>query len=165
MILVHVNSIYTRFSVCGVLLQILDWLFNNSIFFIIFLFVESADNVEDFIWFYSWYTGHTDAVLEKQALDDQDLDMKQPIIWTRRKIAHASLVVCPFWFLAQYTFNLSLKYTTVTVSFFISLLHRQSYTSTCIWRVHIHASILTCHICTKNVNNIEISLFFRITVI
>ncbi|KAI4365749.1 hypothetical protein MLD38_021709 [Melastoma candidum] len=36
--------------------------------------------------------------------------------WTRTRVAKASLVVGPFWFLAQLTFNLSLKYTTVTVS-------------------------------------------------
>lgn len=36
--------------------------------------------------------------------------------WTRTRVAKASLLVCPFWFLAQLTFNLSLKYTTVTVS-------------------------------------------------
>lgn len=35
--------------------------------------------------------------------------------WTRRRVAKVSLLVCPFWFLAQLTFNLSLKYTTVTV--------------------------------------------------
>lgn len=36
--------------------------------------------------------------------------------WSRREIAHVSLLICPFWFLAQFTFNLSLKYTSVTVS-------------------------------------------------
>lgn len=35
--------------------------------------------------------------------------------WTRMRVAKVSLVICPFWFLAQLTFNLSLKYTTVTV--------------------------------------------------
>ena len=35
--------------------------------------------------------------------------------WTRLRVAKVSLVICPFWFLAQLTFNLSLKYTTVTV--------------------------------------------------
>ncbi|KAL6564587.1 hypothetical protein OROMI_016037 [Orobanche minor] len=34
--------------------------------------------------------------------------------WTRRRVAKVSLLVCPIWFLAQLTFNLSLKYTTVT---------------------------------------------------
>ncbi|KAH0881386.1 hypothetical protein HID58_068780 [Brassica napus] len=34
--------------------------------------------------------------------------------WTRLRVAKVSLVICPFWFLAQLTFNLSLKYTTVT---------------------------------------------------
>lgn len=36
--------------------------------------------------------------------------------WTRTRVAKVSLLICPFWFLAQLTFNLSLKYTTVTVS-------------------------------------------------
>ncbi|KAK4407331.1 putative vacuolar membrane protein [Sesamum angolense] len=34
--------------------------------------------------------------------------------WTRRRTAKVSLLICPFWFLAQLTFNLSLKYTSVT---------------------------------------------------
>lgn len=37
--------------------------------------------------------------------------------WTRTRVAKVSLLICPFWFLAQLSFNLSLKYTTVTVSF------------------------------------------------
>lgn len=36
--------------------------------------------------------------------------------WSRARIAKISLLICPFWFLAQLTFNYSLKYTTVTVS-------------------------------------------------
>lgn len=36
--------------------------------------------------------------------------------WTRARVAKVSMIVCPFWFLAQLTFNLSLRYTTVTVS-------------------------------------------------
>ena len=35
--------------------------------------------------------------------------------WTRTRMAKVSLLICPFWFLAQLSFNLSLKYTTVTV--------------------------------------------------
>lgn len=35
--------------------------------------------------------------------------------WTRCRVAKVSLLICPFWFFAQLTFNLSLKYTTVTV--------------------------------------------------
>ncbi|KAE8692153.1 Kinase superfamily protein [Hibiscus syriacus] len=34
--------------------------------------------------------------------------------WTRTRVAKVSLLICPFWFLAQLAFNLSLKYTTVT---------------------------------------------------
>lgn len=36
--------------------------------------------------------------------------------WTRYRVAIVSLSICPFWFFAQLTFNLSLQYTTVTVS-------------------------------------------------
>jgi len=36
--------------------------------------------------------------------------------WTRTRVAKVSLLICPFWFFAQLAFNLSLKYTTVTVS-------------------------------------------------
>ncbi|KAL6564007.1 hypothetical protein OROHE_005247 [Orobanche hederae] len=40
--------------------------------------------------------------------------------WTRRRVAKISLLVCPIWFLAQLTFNLSLKYTTVTSNTILS---------------------------------------------
>lgn len=40
--------------------------------------------------------------------------------WTRRRMAKVSLQICPFWFLAQLTFNLSLKYTTVTSNTILS---------------------------------------------
>ncbi|KAI3449884.1 hypothetical protein Pfo_006549 [Paulownia fortunei] len=40
--------------------------------------------------------------------------------WTRRRVAKVSLLICPIWFLAQLTFNLSLKYTTVTSNTILS---------------------------------------------
>ncbi|XVE72779.1 hypothetical protein DITRI_Ditri11bG0065900 [Diplodiscus trichospermus] len=40
--------------------------------------------------------------------------------WTRSRVAKVSLLICPFWFLAQLTFNLSLKYTTVTSNTILS---------------------------------------------
>ncbi|CAH9074349.1 unnamed protein product [Cuscuta epithymum] len=40
--------------------------------------------------------------------------------WTRIRVAKVSLLICPFWFLAQLTFNLSLKYTTVTSNTILS---------------------------------------------
>lgn len=60
---------------------------------------------------------------------DQDAERMSPVFgyafaqpgrrhWTRFQVAKVSLLICPFWFLAQLTFNLSLKYTTVTVSIF-----------------------------------------------
>jgi len=49
-------------------------------------------------------------------VDQRGLDEKGR--WTRCRVAKVSLLICPFWFFAQLTFNLSLKYTTVTVSEF-----------------------------------------------
>lgn len=40
--------------------------------------------------------------------------------WTRYQVAKVSLLICPFWFFAQLTFNLSLKYTTVTSNTILS---------------------------------------------
>ncbi|KAL5057524.1 hypothetical protein RYX36_029128 [Vicia faba] len=40
--------------------------------------------------------------------------------WTRCRVAKVSLLICPFWFFAQLTFNLSLKYTTVTSNTILS---------------------------------------------
>ncbi|CAN6173306.1 unnamed protein product [Urochloa humidicola] len=40
--------------------------------------------------------------------------------WTRARVAKVSMIVCPFWFVAQLTFNLSLKYTTVTSNTILS---------------------------------------------
>ncbi|KAI4319328.1 hypothetical protein MLD38_032936 [Melastoma candidum] len=52
--------------------------------------------------------------------DDGDKQVDEKGRWTRMRVAKASLVVCPFWFLAQLTFNLSLKYTTVTSNTILS---------------------------------------------
>lgn len=49
---------------------------------------------------------------ETYAQPGKELDQKGK--WTRSQVAKVSLLICPFWFLAQLTFNLSLKYTTVT---------------------------------------------------
>lgn len=40
--------------------------------------------------------------------------------WTRMRVARVSLLISPFWFLAQLTFNLSLKYTKVTSNTILS---------------------------------------------
>uniref|UniRef100_A0A2P2IVB7 EamA domain-containing protein n=2 Tax=Rhizophora mucronata TaxID=61149 RepID=A0A2P2IVB7_RHIMU len=40
--------------------------------------------------------------------------------WTRTRVAKISLLICPFWFFAQLTFNFSLKYTTVTSNTILS---------------------------------------------
>lgn len=54
----------------------------------------------------------SDQVKDNEYVDQVDAKGR----WTRTRVAKVSLLICPFWFLAQYTFNLSLKYTTVTVS-------------------------------------------------
>lgn len=40
--------------------------------------------------------------------------------WTRIRTAMVALVICPFWFLAQFTFNLSLQYTSVSSNTILS---------------------------------------------
>ncbi|KAK9074857.1 hypothetical protein SSX86_003176 [Deinandra increscens subsp. villosa] len=50
--------------------------------------------------------------------DNGELDSKGR--WTRTRLAKVSLLICPFWFLAQLLFNLSLKYTTVTSNTILS---------------------------------------------
>lgn len=40
--------------------------------------------------------------------------------WTRTRMAKVGLLISPFWFLAQLTFNLSLKYTTITSNTILS---------------------------------------------
>ncbi|CAI7849100.1 unnamed protein product, partial [Closterium sp. NIES-53] len=40
--------------------------------------------------------------------------------WTRGRVAGVSLAICPVWFLAQFTFNLSLAYTSVTSNTILS---------------------------------------------
>lgn len=54
---------------------------------------------------------HDQGVMSEDA--DKGVDARGR--WTRMRVAKVSLLICPFWFLAQLTFNLSLKYTTVTV--------------------------------------------------
>ncbi|XP_009785282.1 thiamine-repressible mitochondrial transport protein THI74-like [Nicotiana tabacum] len=62
----------------------------------------------------------------KLAVADKDLDQSVDTgldakgRWTRSRVAKVSLLICPFWFLAQLTFNLSLKYTTVTSNTILS---------------------------------------------
>lgn len=52
--------------------------------------------------------------------DDVSTGLDSKGRWTRTRVAKASLLICPFWFLAQLTFNLSLKYTTVTSNTILS---------------------------------------------
>ncbi|KAK9944836.1 hypothetical protein M0R45_010385 [Rubus argutus] len=49
---------------------------------------------------------------------DKQMDAKGR--WTRTRVAKVSLLIAPFWFFAQLTFNLSLKYTTVTSNTILS---------------------------------------------
>lgn len=54
----------------------------------------------------------SNVVLDQHAIGELDLNGR----WTRTRLAKVSLLICPFWFFAQLSFNLSLKYTIVTVS-------------------------------------------------
>ncbi|KAM3341207.1 putative vacuolar membrane protein [Capsicum galapagoense] len=63
------------------------------------------------------------ASVSKEQIVDQsvvDMDLDEKGRWTRFRVAKVSLLICPFWFLAQLTFNLSLKYTTVTSNTILS---------------------------------------------
>ncbi|KAL8527542.1 hypothetical protein ACS0TY_005406 [Phlomoides rotata] len=53
-------------------------------------------------------------------LDDCNTGLDAKGRWTRRRVAKVSLLICPIWFLAQLTFNFSLKYTTVTSNTILS---------------------------------------------
>ncbi|KAH7576340.1 hypothetical protein JRO89_XS01G0039300 [Xanthoceras sorbifolium] len=65
----------------------------------------------------SEFVSHELPSIVKEAAD-KGVDAKGR--WTRTRVAKASLLICPFWFLAQLTFNLSLKYTTVTSNTILS---------------------------------------------
>ncbi|KAG0614085.1 hypothetical protein M758_6G150100 [Ceratodon purpureus] len=63
--------------------------------------------------------GNPNSVVET----DGGLDSNREVVnrvWSRREIAQVSLLICPFWFLAQFTFNLSLRYTSVTSNTILS---------------------------------------------
>ncbi|XP_044494443.1 thiamine-repressible mitochondrial transport protein THI74-like [Mangifera indica] len=68
--------------------------------------------------FVSHELGRTSPDVQSDGHPDQGLDAKGR--WTRTRVAKVSLLICPFWFLAQLTFNLSLKYTTVTSNTILS---------------------------------------------
>ncbi|XP_010066243.2 uncharacterized vacuolar membrane protein YML018C isoform X1 [Eucalyptus grandis] len=59
---------------------------------------------------------HDRGVMSEDA--DKEVDTKGR--WTRMRVAKVSLLICPFWFFAQLTSNLSLKYTTVTSNTILS---------------------------------------------
>ncbi|XP_059296818.1 uncharacterized vacuolar membrane protein YML018C [Lycium ferocissimum] len=59
-----------------------------------------------------------EGIVDQSVVVDVGLDAKGR--WTRSRVAKVSLLICPFWFLAQLTFNLSLKYTTVTSNTILS---------------------------------------------
>ncbi|XP_015892236.3 thiamine-repressible mitochondrial transport protein THI74 [Ziziphus jujuba] len=52
--------------------------------------------------------------------EDSDKQVDERGRWTRTRMAKVSFLISPFWFLAQLTFNLSLKYTTVTSNTILS---------------------------------------------
>ncbi|KAL3647643.1 hypothetical protein CASFOL_008611 [Castilleja foliolosa] len=55
-----------------------------------------------------------------QNIDSFNLGLDAKGRWTRWRVAKVSLLICPVWFLAQLTFNLSLKYTSVTSNTILS---------------------------------------------
>uniref|UniRef100_A0A7N0ZZ95 EamA domain-containing protein n=1 Tax=Kalanchoe fedtschenkoi TaxID=63787 RepID=A0A7N0ZZ95_KALFE len=55
-----------------------------------------------------------------RVIEDADIQLDSKGRWTRARVAKVSLLISPFWFLAQLTFNLSLKYTTVTSNTILS---------------------------------------------
>ncbi|KAI6674458.1 hypothetical protein NL676_002364 [Syzygium grande] len=59
---------------------------------------------------------HDQGVMSEDA--DKGVDAKGR--WTRMRVAKVSLLICPVWFFAQLTLNLSLKYTTVTSNAILS---------------------------------------------
>lgn len=61
---------------------------------------------------------HIKTLPEQDEVADMGLDAKGR--WTLTRVAKVSLSISPFWFLAQLTFNLSLKYTTVTSNTILS---------------------------------------------
>lgn len=65
--------------------------------------------------------GRADEFSPRKPLSSSDKQLDSKGRWLRVRVAKVSLLICPFWFFAQFTFNLSLKYTTVTVS--ISIKH------------------------------------------
>ncbi|KAL9677412.1 hypothetical protein QQ045_005641 [Rhodiola kirilowii] len=55
-----------------------------------------------------------------EVIGDADKQLDSKGRWTRTRVAKVSLLISPFWFLAQLAFNLSLKYTTVTSNTILS---------------------------------------------
>nr|GEU93419.1 thiamine-repressible mitochondrial transport protein THI74 isoform X1 [Tanacetum cinerariifolium] len=62
----------------------------------------------------------TNVVLDQHAIGYATGELDSKGRWTRTRLAKVSLLICPFWFLAQVSFNLSLKYTTVTSNTILS---------------------------------------------
>nr|XP_043618121.1 solute carrier family 35 member F5 [Erigeron canadensis] len=65
-------------------------------------------------------TLRTNVAPEQHVIGDPSSELDSKGRWTRTRLAKASLLVCPFWFLAQLSFNVSLKYTTVTSNTILS---------------------------------------------
>ncbi|XP_038888905.1 uncharacterized vacuolar membrane protein YML018C [Benincasa hispida] len=61
-----------------------------------------------------------ESILLETGCSSYDKQVDEKGRWTRIRVAKVSLLICPFWFLAQLTFNLSLKYTTVTSNTILS---------------------------------------------
>ncbi|KAL2642494.1 hypothetical protein R1flu_010081 [Riccia fluitans] len=64
----------------------------------------------------------TDVTEKATAVDGSEVEplKKQNQPWSRKRTALVGLWICPLWFLAQLTYNFSLKYTTVTSNTILS---------------------------------------------
>ncbi|KAM3382182.1 hypothetical protein P3S68_007755 [Capsicum galapagoense] len=60
------------------------------------------------------------ASVSKEQIIDLSVDMDAKGHRTHSRVVKVSLLICPFWFLAQLTFNLLHKYTTVTSNTILS---------------------------------------------
>jgi len=63
---------------------------------------------------------HPGGIVRRKGDEEEVINGIQVREWSRMEIAKVGLLICPFWFAAQFTFNLSLKYTTVTSNTILS---------------------------------------------
>lgn len=102
----------------------------NSLFLVYIPIIEFARCFENLIGYVCFWQSNAnnvknensenpeiDGLLNQEVESTSVLKQKQ---WSRSQVAKVSLLICPFWFFAQFTFNLSLKYTSVTSNTILS---------------------------------------------